>query len=34
MTAEVLKQVFNIDTVIVTDPRTRKPAMISYDLLK
>ncbi|EIJ80196.1 ferrichrome ABC transporter [Bacillus methanolicus PB1] len=34
MTAEVLKQVFNIDTVIVTDPRTAKPAMISYDLIK
>jgi iron complex transport system ATP-binding protein len=34
MTAEVLKQVFNIDTVIVTDPRTAKPAMISYDLVK
>jgi iron complex transport system ATP-binding protein len=34
MTAEVIKQVFNIDTVIVTDPRTVKPAMISYDLIK
>jgi iron complex transport system ATP-binding protein len=33
MTADVLKQVFNIDTVIVTDPRTAKPAMISYDLV-
>ncbi|MGJ7919260.1 ABC transporter ATP-binding protein [Neobacillus sp. LXY-4] len=34
MTAEVIKQVFNIDTTIVTDPRTGKPAMISYDLIK
>lgn len=34
MTADVLKQVFQIDTVIVTDPRTAKPAMISYDLVK
>ncbi|RFU65037.1 ABC transporter ATP-binding protein [Peribacillus glennii] len=30
----VLKQVFNIDTEIVADPRTGKPAMISYDLIK
>lgn len=34
MTRDVLKQVFNIDTAIVTDPRTGKPAMISYDLMK
>ncbi|WP_374721409.1 ABC transporter ATP-binding protein [Peribacillus tepidiphilus] len=34
MTTDVLKQVFNIDTAIVTDPRTNKPAMISYDLVK
>lgn len=33
MDKEVLKEVFNIDTAIVTDPRTGKPAMISYDLI-
>lgn len=34
MNAEVLKEVFTIDTEIITDPRTGKPAMISYDLIK
>ncbi|PLS15855.1 Fe(3+)-dicitrate ABC transporter ATP-binding protein [Bacillus sp. M6-12] len=34
MTAPVLQKVFNIETAIVTDPRTGKPAMISYDLIK
>lgn len=34
MTVDVIKQVFNIDTALVTDPRTGKPAMISYDLVK
>ncbi|PLT33153.1 ABC transporter ATP-binding protein [Bacillus sp. V5-8f] len=34
MDRAVLKQVFNIDTEIVVDPRTGKPAMISYDLIK
>ena len=30
---DVLKQVFNIETSVLTDPRTGKPAMISYDLI-
>jgi iron complex transport system ATP-binding protein len=34
MKEEVLKEVFNIETAIVTDPKTRKPAIISYDLIK
>jgi iron complex transport system ATP-binding protein len=34
MTPAVLKEVFNIDTVIVRDPRTHKPAIISYDLIR
>lgn len=31
---EVLEDVFAIDTTVVTDPRTGKPAVLSYDLLK
>jgi iron complex transport system ATP-binding protein len=34
MSTDVLKQVYNIDTEIIADPRTGKPAMISYDLIK
>lgn len=34
MTEEVLQRVFQIDAVIVTDPRTNKPACLSYELLK
>ncbi|WP_409304801.1 ABC transporter ATP-binding protein [Peribacillus sp. SCS-155] len=34
MKESILKEVFNIETTIVTDPRTSKPAMISYDLIK
>ena len=34
MSAEVLKEVFQIDASIVEDPRTGKPAIISYDLVK
>lgn len=33
MTAEVLKDVFQVDAEIVTDPRTNKPACLSYDLV-
>ncbi|MEK5053256.1 ABC transporter ATP-binding protein [Niallia sp. FSL K6-0212] len=33
MTEEVLKEVFQIDAVVVKDPRTNKPACLSYDLL-
>ncbi len=29
----VLKEVFRIDTSIISDPRTGKPAVVSYDLL-
>ncbi|WP_024620878.1 ABC transporter ATP-binding protein [Metaclostridioides mangenotii] len=32
MTEEVLKETFNIDAMIATDPRTGKPSCISYDL--
>jgi iron complex transport system ATP-binding protein len=34
MTPAVLKEVFHIDTAIVRDPRTNKPAIISYDLIR
>src|SRR5690625_2322795 len=34
MNQEVLKQVFHIDAVINTDPRTQKPMCITYNLLK
>ncbi|KAB7668835.1 ABC transporter ATP-binding protein [Bacillus sp. B1-b2] len=34
MTEEVLKTVFQIDAVIVKDPRTSKPACLSYDLVR
>ena len=33
MTEEVLREVFQIDAVVVKDPRTNKPACLSYDLL-
>lgn len=33
ITEDVLQQVFQIDTSVVIDPRTGKPAIISYDLL-
>ncbi|MCT2345171.1 ABC transporter ATP-binding protein [Bacillales bacterium AN1005] len=33
MTAAVLKDVFHVDAEIVTDPRTNKPACLSYDLV-
>lgn len=33
MTALVLKEVFQIDAVIVKDPRTKKPVCLSYDLI-
>ena len=34
MTAEVLRETFRIDAKIVADPRTGRPACISYDLIK
>lgn len=34
MTHEVLKEVFQIDAVIVNDPRTNKPVCLSYDLVQ
>ncbi|SHI14699.1 iron complex transport system ATP-binding protein [Sporobacter termitidis DSM 10068] len=34
MTAGVLRETFHIDAVIVTEPRTRRPACISYDLTR
>lgn len=34
MTAEVMREVFNIETAMVTDPLTGKPAMISYELVQ
>ncbi|MGM9929742.1 MAG: ABC transporter ATP-binding protein [Bacillus sp. (in: firmicutes)] len=34
ITEDVLKEVFNIDTSVVVDPRTGKPAVISYDLIE
>lgn len=33
MTPTVMREVFQIDTVIMTDIRTGKPAMLSYDLI-
>ncbi|MBX0356726.1 ABC transporter ATP-binding protein [Halobacillus sp. Nhm2S1] len=33
MTSSVLRRVFNIDAAIVTDPRTHRPALITYDLI-
>ena len=33
ITEDVLKEVFRIDTSIISDPRTGKPAVVSYDLL-
>ena len=33
MTEKVLKEVFQIDAVVVKDPRTNKPACLSYDLI-
>ncbi len=33
MTEEILKETFNIDAMIATDPRTGKPSCISYDLI-
>ncbi|PLT28542.1 ABC transporter ATP-binding protein [Peribacillus deserti] len=32
--SDILRQVFNIETDIVTDRRTGKPAMLSYELIK
>lgn len=34
ITKEVLKEVFNIDAEIATDPRTNKPICLTYNLLK
>ncbi|WP_409290385.1 ABC transporter ATP-binding protein [Peribacillus sp. SCS-37] len=34
MTPDMLQEVFNIEAEIVADPRTGKPAMISYDLIR
>ncbi|MFS0785865.1 ABC transporter ATP-binding protein [Shouchella sp. 1P09AA] len=34
MNAEVLRDVFQIDASIVTDPRTGKPVCLTYDLLR
>lgn len=33
MTPDILKQVFQIDAEIVTDPRTNKPVCLTYDLI-
>ena len=33
ITEDVLKEVFRIDTSVISDPRTGKPAVVSYDLL-
>lgn len=33
MTADVLQRVFKIDAEIITDPRTKKPMCLTYDLL-
>ncbi|GEN52532.1 ABC transporter ATP-binding protein [Halobacillus faecis] len=33
MTSSVLRRVFHIDAAIVTDPRTHRPALITYDLI-
>lgn len=34
MTESVLKEVFQIDAIVVKDPRTNKPACLSYDLVR
>lgn len=34
MTTEVLRETFHIDAKVVTEPRTGRPACISYDLIK
>jgi iron complex transport system ATP-binding protein len=34
VTAEVLRETFHIDAKVVTEPRTGRPACISYDLIK
>lgn len=34
MTPAVLRRVFNIDASIVTDPKTQRPALITYDLME
>ncbi len=34
MTTDVLRETFHIDAEIVTEPRTGRPACISYDLIK
>lgn len=34
MTAEVLRETFHIDANVVAEPRTGRPACISYDLIK
>ena len=34
MTKENLKELFNIDSEIVTDPRTKKPVCITYDMVR
>ncbi|EGO62512.1 ABC transporter ATP-binding protein [Acetonema longum] len=34
ITAAVLRETFHIDTEVVADPRTGRPACISYDLIK
>ncbi len=33
MTKENLKELFNIDAEIVTDPRNQKPVCITYDMV-
>ena len=34
MTKEVLRETFKIDAQIVTDPRTGKPTLLSYDIIR
>jgi len=34
MTPKNLREIFNIDADVVTDPKTGKPAYLGYDLLK
>ena len=34
MTKENLRELFNIDSEIVTDPRTKKPVCITYDMIR
>jgi iron complex transport system ATP-binding protein len=33
MTAEVLREAFRIDAEVAADPRTGRPACVSYDLI-